>query len=390
MREMIFSVLALIVFSLTTQGQGIEFFKGSWEEAVAMAKKEEKVIFVDAYATWCGPCKRMAKNVFTDNKVGDFYNKNFINVKLDMEKGDGLKFRQKYPVSAFPTLYYIDYTGDVVQKIKGALRVDDFINAGKNALKGIDRSAEFEAAYNEGDRSPELVHDYIKALNQAGRSSLKVTNEYLRDQENLNAEENLRVIYEGTVEADSRIFKLLIERRKAIELLYSKREVAEKIFDACNATVDKAVEYRSETLLEESIKKAQKHVPEMADAFEAEAKIKYYLDKEDAKAYLKACKKLSKTFDPDDRKAYHDLANSIMQNFPKNSKAGKMAEKMARKAAEGGDNLGYFLTYSSILLHNGKDDKALDAAMKAKTLAEQSENRSVKLMVDEFIQKLSK
>ena len=75
--------------------EGIKFFEGTWEEALTLAKKEHKIIFVDAYTTWCGPCKQMAKDVFTQKEVGDFYNKSFINVKLDMEKGEGIGFSQK-------------------------------------------------------------------------------------------------------------------------------------------------------------------------------------------------------------------------------------------------------------------------------------------------------
>ena len=57
--------------------QGIEFFHGTWVEALAEAKKQEKPIFVDAYTTWCGPCQMMSKNVFTHADVGAFFNENF-------------------------------------------------------------------------------------------------------------------------------------------------------------------------------------------------------------------------------------------------------------------------------------------------------------------------
>ena len=81
--------VSLFIFSLftfsTVIGQGIDFHHGTWKEALAEAQKQDKLVFIDAYAKWCGPCKKMAKNVFTLSEVGDFYNENFINVKLDME-----------------------------------------------------------------------------------------------------------------------------------------------------------------------------------------------------------------------------------------------------------------------------------------------------------------
>ena len=69
------------------ESRGIDFFPGSWNEALELAKKEDKLIFLDAYASWCGPCKSMQKKVFPTDKVGEYFNARFINVKIDMEKG---------------------------------------------------------------------------------------------------------------------------------------------------------------------------------------------------------------------------------------------------------------------------------------------------------------
>ena len=117
---------------------GINFYQGSWEEVLEKSKKKEKPIFVDAYASWCGPCKWMSRNVFTDEKVGEFYNKHFINVKLDMEKGEGRTFARQYGVSAYPTLLYLNSEGKVVHKVMGAKRPDGFIQEGKKANSFFD------------------------------------------------------------------------------------------------------------------------------------------------------------------------------------------------------------------------------------------------------------
>jgi len=97
-----FAVFMLaLLFSSQLTSQGIEFFHGSWEEALEIAQQEDKPIFVDAYASWCGPCKRMAANVFPQAKVGEVFNANFINMKLDMEKPEAAKFRVNHPVRAY-------------------------------------------------------------------------------------------------------------------------------------------------------------------------------------------------------------------------------------------------------------------------------------------------
>ncbi len=117
-----------------SQAQGIDFFHGSMAEAQAKAKAEGKLLFVDAYATWCGPCRWMASNVFTDAKVGDFFNKNFINVKLDCEKGEGPDFARSYGIRAYPTLFIIGADGKVVKKTMGAKQAEDLIGFGKQAI----------------------------------------------------------------------------------------------------------------------------------------------------------------------------------------------------------------------------------------------------------------
>ena len=113
MKNLLTFAIALMMCSSVT-GQGMEFFHGKWEDALKMAQEQNKLIFVDAYTTWCGPCKRMSAQVFPQPEVGTFFNANFINVKMNMEDEQGRKFGSKYPVSAYPTFFWIDPDGNVV------------------------------------------------------------------------------------------------------------------------------------------------------------------------------------------------------------------------------------------------------------------------------------
>ena len=130
--------IAFLLFSTMVSGQGIEFFHGTWKEALAEAQKEDKIVFVDSYAKWCGPCKKMAANVFTQDEVGQFFNDNFVNLKLDMEEADGLTFGSQYPVSAYPTLFFLDSQGNILKKVTGGQQAEGLINHGKVAIKSYD------------------------------------------------------------------------------------------------------------------------------------------------------------------------------------------------------------------------------------------------------------
>ena len=114
------------------KGAGIQFTSARWTDILKKAKAENKVIFLDAYASWCGPCKMLQKNVFTQKSVGEYFNKRFINVKMDMEKGEGPSLAQVYPLEAYPTLLFINGNGRVVRKAIGYMSADDLIDVGKS------------------------------------------------------------------------------------------------------------------------------------------------------------------------------------------------------------------------------------------------------------------
>lgn len=115
--------------------EGIQFHKGTWNEAMALAKKQNKLIFLDVYATWCGPCKKLKKNTFSDEKVGEFYNSNFINVAFDGEKPEGEMLAKQYGLTGYPSLLFIDSNGKVVSQSGGYQNPDELIAFGKSILK---------------------------------------------------------------------------------------------------------------------------------------------------------------------------------------------------------------------------------------------------------------
>ena len=113
----------------------IVFDNANWKGVLAKAKSEHKLVFLDAYTMWCRPCIQMAKDVFTLDKVADFYNGNFINVSMDMEKGDGPAVNKNYKIDAYPAFLYIDGDGNVVHQGGGYQEAKEFIDLGKAAVK---------------------------------------------------------------------------------------------------------------------------------------------------------------------------------------------------------------------------------------------------------------
>ena len=106
---------------------GIKFKTMSFEKAKSAASESGKLIFVDAYTTWCGPCKRMAATSFKEAEVGEIFNSKFINLKIDCESDEGKEFARIYKVRGYPTLLLINGDGKVVKQTMGFMTADQLI-----------------------------------------------------------------------------------------------------------------------------------------------------------------------------------------------------------------------------------------------------------------------
>ena len=108
--------------------EGIVFASGSLNDALAQAKTEGKMVFVDCYTSWCGPCKMLAKQTFPDKSVGNFFNPRFVSLQIDMEKGEGVELAKRWGVDAYPTMIVLDADGNVKGRIVGFLRPQQILD----------------------------------------------------------------------------------------------------------------------------------------------------------------------------------------------------------------------------------------------------------------------
>lgn len=132
-KKIIYSLCLLIGISIHSQSKGISFQKIDLEAAKAMAAKENKLIFIDLYTTWCGPCKLMAKNTFTDPRVGEVFNKNFISIAIDAEK-EGVNLVKEFKIVNYPSFLFLDHTGKLVQYDFGYYTAEQFLGVGASVL----------------------------------------------------------------------------------------------------------------------------------------------------------------------------------------------------------------------------------------------------------------
>ncbi|QEH41205.1 thioredoxin family protein [Chitinophaga sp. XS-30] len=172
----------IFLFAGITAGtaQGILFEQGSWKEVLAKAKAQKKLIFVDVFTSWCGPCRKMAAEVFPLPEVGEKFNGDFVNYKIDAEKGEGVGIAKTYGVKAFPTYLFVNGDGKLVYRATGYNDAGKFLqHAIIAAREQLDPKplAEWEKEYASGKRDKDFLEGYLKKLAIVDKPAAEVAEE---------------------------------------------------------------------------------------------------------------------------------------------------------------------------------------------------------------------
>lgn len=154
-----------LIYPFLMFAQGIQFQELTYAEALAKAKAENKSVFIDCYTSWCGPCKMLSRDVFPQQKAGDYFNPRFVNIKMDMEKGEGPELAKKLNVKAYPTLMVIDGDGEIVVKFAGGYGVDELIKKVEDGQKNSFSAA--KKKYESGNMTVTEKIGYLDILSSA-------------------------------------------------------------------------------------------------------------------------------------------------------------------------------------------------------------------------------
>ncbi|MCF8239559.1 MAG: thioredoxin family protein [Saprospiraceae bacterium] len=366
-RSFIVSGFAFL-FSLTAlTGQGVVFHEGDWLSALEQAGRENKLIFMDAYTTWCGPCKMMDKQTFADSTVGALYNQQFVNVKMDMEKGEGLDLARAYNVQAYPTLLFLDPAGQIVHRVAGFHRPPQFIALAMTALDPNRKMQALDEQYAHGDRDAGFLYTYAYVrLNAMDGTHYPVAVEYLNTQEDWSTNKNMEFIFTFAEYIDGQPFRYLLDHRSAFQAHYGPTAVLRKI----DEVIDMA------NFLEEPNWSAVKAIldelyPQDTDRQLAYFKMNYFRQAGRIQDYTHAALTFYDTYPADDADALNDAAWSFYEHVD-DPKSLKIAVKWAKQAVKWADNYYNNDTLASLYAKLGKKSKAKKTALHAIELAKSS------------------
>jgi thiol-disulfide isomerase/thioredoxin len=241
-------------YSQADTSKGIVFEHGvTWQAILQKAQQENKYIFVDCYATWCGPCKWMDKKVYPVDSVGKFMNGKFISVKIQMDKSslDNDEVREwyttaydmenKYNIRAYPS--YLVFAGDgyPIHKGVGVENVGDFISMMKSALDPHQQYYTLVNNYREGHLSFQLMARLADAAQNLGEDSLakRVASDYFHSyletlpEENLCTKENILFIslHSNALRVDEKLFKSYYRDRVIIDSMMNDGQFCDGVIN---------------------------------------------------------------------------------------------------------------------------------------------------------------
>ncbi|MFN8154006.1 MAG: DUF255 domain-containing protein [Bacteroidia bacterium] len=317
MKKTAFTLLVILLSFTTgfTQTPGINFRPITFDEAIQAAKKEKKPIFLHAFATWCHFCEYMKDSVYPNQKVGDFYNNNFVCIKMDMEK-EGANLNKKLRVQNYPALVFFDYNNAVMMhRVAGQRTIEEFLEIGKDALDTTRQLRYFEQKYYSKKATPKEVYTYIKMLEKAGLDNQLVINSYLSEvpDKELLTQDNWRIMYDLFRDVEMVITQKIIYNREAYAKKYTADSIDNKLISLYTGTLMQKVQKLDTLGYKNIIEKLRKTNLDITDKIIAFAELNKSKVRSDWKRYQIEAVPFVEKYCKDDYRRLNEIAYNFYE-----------------------------------------------------------------------------
>jgi thioredoxin-related protein len=348
------------------QNRAIKFETGSFADVLAKAKKENKPIMMDAYTTWCGPCKMMDKQVFTNDTVADYFNANFIPYKSDMEKGEGKELAKRFEVRAYPNFVFIAPDGSVLHRSVGARPPHAFVEVGKDALNPEKRYAAYQKKYDAGKRSPEFLTEFATIKERAALDNRPEIEAYFATQKpaELSSRKNWKMMNRFLSTSTIPAFKNLVDQRVALAKLYTQDSVDQLIVRVYEDDLQMALRKNNSAEIDQLKSELTKLKMKDADRIILWADVETYKKKGDYDNYAKTAAKLVDSYYANNLNALNSYAWTFYEKVDDKKMLAK-AESWINKAVKEKPVYAFQDTQAAVLYKLGKKKEAKAAAENA-------------------------
>jgi thiol-disulfide isomerase/thioredoxin len=292
-----FSFCLAFVVAQASDSVKVKFASGPWEVVLSEARKSNRPIFVDFYTTWCGPCIKMDKQAFPNVRVSQLFNANFVNYKVNAEKGEGVNLAKSYGVTAYPTLIFVSPTGEVVYRTEGYESVEHLLAEANKVIEvsaSLNRLSTSSQSHQENLRDKAYLKEYLQKLSKLRQPASSLLEEYvnnLRSDEQTDLE-NLAIMAGTVSTTNSKAFDILLEQLPAIRSLPVGREALISMPAAVASDFRKVVDADDERALEaltvkhkKLLQQAGRLAPELVDQELLRQRIDFYRQAGNYKKY---------------------------------------------------------------------------------------------------------
>lgn len=314
MKRKIILLVSLVLGCTQIFAQGIDFFHGTLDEALQKAKLENKLVFVDCYTSWCGPCKMLQRNTFPDEKVGDYFNMNFVSVKFDCEKENGPEVCRKYNVRAYPTLLFLDVDGKVLQTTMGYRPPESLLaEAQKVGLSGGVNVDEMTRKYQSGNYDNAFLKDYLNVLTLTNKDNTEVFEKYLSSQtaQDLLNNDNTTLIMKATNSITSPGMNEIFKNKNLYIDKFGADAFNSKMNGLINKAVSQAAQKNDKKLYDQAMRTLKMFKLPDAAKTKTESDMLFAKSTGNLGQYVQLAGKYLKKYYPKDASKYSEIASAL-------------------------------------------------------------------------------
>lgn len=231
--KLFFLLISISFFPQTFAQNSLTFDESDQEIIFQKSKTEKKPIFYMIYAKWCPHCNKMKNEVFTDKKVIDFFNSNFVLAQQDGDSLQGKYLKEKFNVTSLPTFVFLDQNETILYKLKGEYSSEQLISEAKNALNPNTQLPYLEKQFNDAVSDGNKCLAYLMALRKGNdRKTLSIpAHKYLNTQQESELASNLNwtIIANGVTDIESREFRYVLNHKTDFEAIVGADRMQRKL-----------------------------------------------------------------------------------------------------------------------------------------------------------------